>query len=212
MVEFNTNQFREVTRQRHAAGETLHADEVAQLPPTHYSALLDEAASVQRGRPESAMLTAQRRMGGGVYPHVLEHVGDLTHRIAEGGGVYGTEFVTPKVRRSLHSIDHPYGFEREMHEQIADNQRFRASRGEEGVDVEEVGRLGRAYADEHRKVPAYTEPMMHGRQAAVALGEQDYPTASAHLNALQRSVDKGPEHWKSQMSQTASVRFLRGGQ
>lgn len=205
----NTDQFRQFARARHASGNTFGSGEVAALPPTHFSALLDEAANYQRGEPENVMVAAQRRLGGGLYSHALEHVGDLTHRIAEEGGAYGSEFVAPKVRQQLRSLTHPYGFAREMNEQIESNQKFMAERGGSAPDVEEVGRLGRAYAAAHQRVPVYTEPMMHGRQAAIAVGDQNFPAAVAHLNALQRDIDKGEEHWRARNSQPASVEFLR---
>jgi hypothetical protein len=155
------------------------------------------------------MLSAQRRIGGGVYGHALEHVGDLTHRIAEEGGRFGTEFVEPKVRTQLQSLGSRYGFDREAEEQRVENDRFNTERGRPGVSARDVEDAGWDYAEEHKKVPAYTRPMALARDAAVALGQQRTDGAVRSLTALQRTIDAGPAHWRRQMSQDASVRFLR---
>lgn len=208
-MTFNTNQFAQFADQRHAEGKHFDADEVAALPPTHYSALLNSAASYQRGKPESAMNDAQRQLGTGVLPHALEHVGDLTHRMAEEGGAYGTEYVAPKVRQTLRSLEHPYGFEREAGEQLRENAKYASERGRTPPTEDTVRAVGQKYADEHRQVPAYTRPMYLGRAAAVALGEGRYGDATSSLRAIQRTIDHGEDHFRAEMAQPAAVEFLR---
>jgi hypothetical protein len=199
--------FTAVVKGRHAARQPFTSSEIETMYPHQYSEVLDSAASVQRGTPENVMLRAQRHLGGGVYPHLLEHVGDLTHRLAEGGGTYGDEYVAPKVERALGTLRHPYGFEREMGEQIASNSKFNVERGRHPVSMDDARRLGEEYADAHEQVPVYTRPMALARSAAVALGQHRFSGAAASLVGLQRVIDSGT--LRREMSQDASVKFLR---
>lgn len=194
--------------ERHAKGAHLTSDEVASLGASDFKDLLHSAAGVQRGKPESHMVNMQEKYGGGVYTHALEHVGDLTHRINEYGGKLGFEYVQPKVERMLATLGSKYGFEREMRENLAGNRAFRAERGESYPSDEEFMEDSGLYAAHHKLVPAYNRPSLHGRAAAVALGEHNYGGVVRHLNALQSIIKGGPDRWKSEMSQEGSVRFL----
>lgn len=97
----------------------------------------EELADIQRGKPELAMVEAQNILSGGVLPYALEHTGDLTHRMAEKGGVYGSEYVTPKVDRLLDSLLSEYGFEKEMSENIASNARFKYENEKPNISFEQ---------------------------------------------------------------------------
>lgn len=194
---------------RHAQGIHYSGDEIAALKPQEFKAVLHSAARFQRGAPEDHMNRMQFKYGGGVYTGALEHVGDLTHRIGERGGSFGTEFVKPKVESMLEYLTSGYGFEREMKENLISNRANRTRRGEIYPSDEEFMEDSKKYADLHRMVPAYTRPSMHGRAAAVALGEHDYGGAIRHLNALNSIIKQGPDHWKALMSQEGSVNFLR---
>jgi hypothetical protein len=139
-------------------------------------------ASYQRGRPESAMERFQEAYGGGVLPHALEHIGDLTHRMNEGGGRFGSEFVAPKIDSMRSSLNHPYGFEREMGEQMRENTRYRGT--DLGSQEQVIESLGKAYSDEHRKVPVYNFPSEVARDAAVSVGEGRFNDTRRHMDHL----------------------------
>ena len=66
--------------------------------------LFKKLANSQRGRPEQIMVAAQHEMGGGVMNVQIEHIGDLTHRMAEAP-IYGVSEsrrnVYEKVNRCL---------------------------------------------------------------------------------------------------------------
>lgn len=191
----------------HAAGTHLGASDVASLTSDQYRDLLHSAASFQRGAPESAMDMFQHRVGGSPLSHSLEHVGDLTHRIAERGGRFGIEYVQPKVTSQLHHLLSPYGWRRESHEAIASNRSFRVKRGEDYPDDDEIAGLLSTYRDAHAKVPVYTSPMLSARSAAMEVANRNSRAAAGHLMAIQSSF---PD-WSEKMRQQASVDFLRKG-
>jgi len=141
------------------------------------TAAFNALADAQRDKPERAMLKAQWALAKTDYPSAnalgwgLEHVGDLTHRMAEHGGRFGREFVAPKVSRMLG---------------LTTNR----------VDGERIARIPQlpqldAYSAEHRKLPVYNDAQHAAREAAVAMGQRDLPTATAHLSRLQAMLDDG---------------------
>lgn len=165
-------------------------------------------ADQQRERPERAMLDVLRHYGGGPL-WIVEHVGDLIHRMADAHAYdsnAGQYEVYEKVAKSLRTLQHRYGFRRELAESIANNACYRAatatnqqSQYEHRHDgtcaptiaafEQRLGELLRAYADEHRRLPVYNRPQQLAQAAAVALGEQRYEDVEAALLALQALVE-----------------------
>jgi hypothetical protein len=152
------------------------------MTPEDAARVRNAGASYQRGKPESAMLRLQEDAGGGVYPHAAEHIGDLTHRMNESSGRFGTEYVRPKIESTYDSLHRGYGFEREMDEQVSDNARYR--KVDEGAFRSTVNQRGMQYAAEHRNVPVYNYPSEVARDAAVSLGEQRFDDTRAHMGVL----------------------------
>ena len=109
-------------------------------------------ANEQRGAPERAMLTAARLMQGGVMASAIEHVGDLTHRMAErptfGSAGYG--YVKEKVDKCLMWLTNGYGFYKEFQENLESAARY--SKEDPQVFKQKVYAALKAYADEHRKL------------------------------------------------------------
>jgi hypothetical protein len=147
----------------------------------------NELADRQRGKPESAMVRATRKIlqdeeykhqgGIGVYTLLLEHVGDLTHRMAERGGVFGSEFVRPKVERTLNLVEHP-------------------------IDAESIRNLKvppevAEYTETHKKLKVYNEVQWLGREAAIAIGEQTPTRAAQMLRRIKEMIDNGTYKTKS---------------
>jgi hypothetical protein len=189
--------FRAEVDARHAAGGFFSGDEIRAMPPSHFREVLDSAASIQRGAPERHMLRVQKASGGGVYSHAAEHIGDLPHRIGEGGGTYREEFVKPKVDR-MHSLLHSgYGFEREMNENHTSN----------GADPEEVRSLGEHYALLHSTVPSYNEPMALGTSAAINLGLHKFGRTRQALTSLKTFTDDH-DKYPAAISQEASADYV----
>lgn len=176
----------------HAAGKSAGRD-ATPIPEwfDNYSDLPDEVAwafnrvgDAQRGAPEQAMLSAQRAVGGGVLNPVIEHVGDLTHRMTHHIGYNATypDLVREKTQRGLYYLKHPYGFEREMRQNLENNAAVN------GVSVEAMEQqmdtaLAR-YAQEHEKLPVYNRPQWLAREAAVSVGRKDWDRAGDLLREL----------------------------
>jgi len=138
-------------------------------------------ASQQRGDPELAMINAQKVLGGGVMSHALEHVGDLTHRMSEKGGFFGSEYVRPKVESVLRSLKSGYGFAREHLENMAGSK----------ISPESENAVLNRYANEHSKLPVYNKNQELGRDAAIALGKKDFDTATQKLEKLDKRIKSG---------------------
>ena len=160
-------------------------------------------ASAQRGRPESAMLKVQHTMGGGVLSYIVEHVGDLIHRMTDlvKFGHDGYNEVSEKIKKTLRVLTNPYGFDREYRENVRNNASYYKKTEEEfQADIDAALKI---YTDEHRKLPAYNRPQYMARQASIAVGEKDWGLAVVHLREIEKMLDDR-EKWK-----TFSFHFIR---
>ena len=159
--------------------------------PDDVTEAFSSLGSAQRGAPEKAMLRVQNEAGGGVLNPLVEHVGDLTHRMSHMAqyGNTGKEFVKEKVEKTLVWLKSPYGFEREMGENLAVNAEMR------GIPTEEIhSRVSlalEAYTKEHRKLPVYNRAQWLAREAAVAIGEKRFSKATGDLERLKAMLDLG---------------------
>ncbi len=140
-------------------------------------------ADQQRGDPEHAMLRVQHAYKGGVLSPVVEHVGDLQHRMAEhaDAAMWLEDIVREKVERGLRYLTHGYGFEREMQENIRANK----------VDVEKLDKLLLDYARQHKKLPVYNAAHYYAREACMAIGKQQWTIAIDNLQVLKQMLDNG---------------------
>lgn len=141
----------------------------------------------QRGAPEQAMLNVQHAMGGGVLNPVVEHVGDITHRMSHMAQ-YGTAMGREKVEKTYRWLTHRYGFEREFEENLRNNAQYR------DVPVDQfradVTRLLKKYAEAHAKLPVYNRAQWLARQAAIDVGYQRWDKAA---DALQQLLTMAPD-------------------
>lgn len=157
----------------------------------------------QRDRPESAMLDVQFMMGGGVLNPLVEHVGDLTHRMthlvayAKEGAVptanqLGYDMVDDKVRKTHKWLNSTYGFEREFKDNMRNNHAYKVERGQLRVSydqyVDKIYGLLSRYATEHAKLEVYNEAQWLARQAAINVGNLDWDGASFHLSQLKKML------------------------
>jgi hypothetical protein len=153
-------------------------------------------ANAQRGKPEFAMLRVHKASGGGVLSMVVEHGGDLTHRMAQGGGRYhaGYTYMQEKLDLIDRTLNNPYSFEREARENAVNNAKG------QGVSVEDhqknVNDALSTYANEHRKLQTHNEAQTDARDLAVAIGEQRWDEARRLTAKLKSEVDKGVESWE----------------
>lgn len=138
----------------------------------------------QRGAPEAAMLKATHLMGGGVLNGVVEDAGDLIHRMSHMAN-YG-EFLVGNVREKTQKIltrlDHPYGFQKELSENMAANARYKNMTADE-LEAEVFAAMDK-YTAEHAKLPVYNRPQWLAREAAKAVGRRHFATARGYVKEL----------------------------
>jgi hypothetical protein len=204
-------------RQRSAA-------EVERMTPDEALDTRQRAGQYQRGPAEHAMNDYQHTMGGGVMGHLMEHTGDLTNRMNKNvRGFAGLEVtmddVVPKVDRMHGAINHRYGFEKEMGENLRSNAQYQGeSIGDHTMKHEH---RARRYADAHRQLAVYNYPSEVARDTAVAVGEQRFDAARAGLSTLHSmhhgGRDSSGESWAAgdmrgllEHSQESMVDYLRG--
>lgn len=158
------------------------------LPDQVVEAFL-ELGAMQRGKPEQVMVRLQHAMGGGVLNPVVEHTGDLTHRMTHdiNFGYAGRDLIYDKAEKVLRWLRRSYGFEREFEENIKNNAEYF------DLDVEEyrkkIYNLLKQYAKEHSKLPAYNRLQWWAREAAVSVGERDWTSAIRLLGRLKETAE-----------------------
>jgi len=151
----------------------------------------------QRGLPESLMQDAQLIAGGGPISFVIEHVGDLTHRMSERRtfAYAGYDDVKDKVEKTLRKLTDREGFNQLFIRNIANNAKYNKMYY---VDLrEEVRKALEKYADAHEKIPVFNYVQNLARSAAVALGRLDFEVCVDYLLELKYHLDQGEEHWIS---------------
>lgn len=148
----------------------------------------EELGKLQRGQPELQMVRVQTaNKGGGVLSFVVEHAGDLIHRMshmAAGASMtaMGQEYVVDKTKKVNAVLTSGYGFEREMEENFRDNASFVK------IPVEDLKNKVfeelKKYGEEHRKLPAYNNAQVLARNACIFIGERKFEHAGAYLQRL----------------------------
>jgi len=166
--------------------------------PEHVAAAFVELGNEQRGLPEIAMRKAQTALGGGVLSFVLEHVGDLTHRMSHHAhyGSFYPGIVRDKVEKTLGTLTRGYGFEKEAEENVRSSVSYRQEKDpsltEEAYRAEVDKRLA-AYAQEHAKLPVYNYAQAMARHAAITLGKKNYKATIGALERLQDMFREGDQ-------------------
>jgi len=172
-----------------AEGDRFTANQMAQdtggspsFSPKQRETAFKELADAQRDVPENAMVKAQTALrainkpGTATLGHLLEHVGDLTHRMSEipryQPGL-AKENVPQKVRTALGALN-SYADRYDMEDHVP-------------RDMREL----KEYADAHAALPAHNEMQRAARDAAVALGNKDFTKAKAELAKIKAAIDDG---------------------
>jgi hypothetical protein len=152
--------------------------------------LYGELGQEQRGNPEQIMVKVQHLMGGGgVLPFCLEHVGDLSNRATPNHGLnWSWGSVKEKAEKTLRTLTHSYGFEREFNENLESTAEYN------GYDLDEFKKkvdIGlKAYADAHYELLKYAHCELHKNcvWAAIALGKKDFNFAARCVRDIVRAV------------------------
>lgn len=163
--------------------------------PDHVKKAFVELGEQQRNRPERAMLQVQDTFSGAIN-EIVEHVGDLTHRMTHqmkwGADKDGYETVKEKLNKTIGSLGNGYGFENELGDNIAGNAKFFDKDPEE--IREELNKVLKIYAREHSKLTVYNEAQWLAQHAAIAVGMQKWKRALYYLTQLDR-LAKDKETW-----------------
>lgn len=152
---------------------------------SEFDTMAKELASAQRDGPERAMIRAQMKLKSGHMSYMLEHVGDLTHRLFQ----HGTDSVdivlydvSRKVDEAIRTLESRYGFLRQH------DQDMRSSEVDPAVESEVL----KNYADAHRGLRVFNRLGYLARESAIALAEKRISDAISHLKEIQR-VAQSPE-------------------
>lgn len=146
----------------------------------------EPVAEQQRGRPESMMMKIQRTLGGGILSPIVEHTGDLLHRMTEMGydTDFGYEYVREKVNRIHRYLSQSYGFEREFQENLKNNAQYFDMEEKELKD--KITKLLEMYKKEHSKLPVYNWLQRQAQLATIYIGEQDWGKAERAISNIKK--------------------------
>jgi hypothetical protein len=140
-------------------------------------------ANDQRGKPEFAMMDAQKVMGGGVLDPAIEHIGDLTNRMGpKHSPGFSYEETKGKAEKYLRSLRSGYGFRREFEENLVSNAKFFNKPLEQ--HKADVDAALKAYANAHAELQTYNPIQTAARDAAVALGNKEFENAADLLENM----------------------------
>ena len=173
-----------------------------------------ELADEQRGIPEEKMLRVQMLNGGGVLNVVVEHAGDIIHRMNEryawsSGGNAGYEYCKKKIEQVLRYLTDGYGFEKEMEENIKHNyfykststdvdpekvEKFVARFPSEADFRDEVYKRLKEYGKAHLALPNYNRAQYLCRHLCFCIGVRQWTLAISDLYELKQHL-KTPEEW-----------------
>jgi len=165
---------------------------IATVADTAVVEAFDALASEQRGEPEVAMSRLQHAIGGGTFFVCVEHVGDLTNRMAKAGHMHdaGHQYVENKVKYYLPAVRRLADTD-EYQQNLHGNAAFAAQ--EDGTDpVAYIAKVERArvrYVEAHRRLVVYNRAQYLARQAAVNLGGLNFTQAYLMLSQLKEMLE-----------------------
>jgi hypothetical protein len=157
--------------------------------------VINGVARQQRDLPEKAMVEAQKIIGGGELSFMIEHAGDLIHRMSESATYEygGYDYVKEKINK-LSSALRQTNLYKTVREQRDDRCSVMEKKGIENFDELFDGAL-RKYVAEHRKLKPVNRVQALANNIAIDVGSQDFNWARSHLFDLKEIFDKGEENW-----------------
>jgi hypothetical protein len=159
-----------------------------------------DLADSQRRDPEAKMREVQKATGGNTLDTVVEHGGDLIHRMsskAEYAATGAPEIVSgrfdilPKLKRVLGALKTAGGFEA----QILSDFKNSATASRTAAEIEkDTWAALKEFGDAHKALPAYNEVQRLARDAMVDIGNMDWAAAEEKLSKL-LSIAEDPERF-----------------
>jgi len=162
-----------------------------------------ELADQQRGEPESIMINIQKFLGGGILSYNIEHIGDLTHRIAQRIYVNydsieaALDDIVGKINNGIGCLSNLNDFTRRHKLELESIFEYKKDRNElEGVQDKEgfndlVEKKLKSYADSHSEIPVYNIFQLYAREAAVNLGLGKYDLTLVNLMEMDKIIKDG---------------------
>ncbi len=170
-------------------------------------------AVAQRTGPERTMREIQRFTGGNILNYIVEHGGDILHRITDKADMVHADPElrsgrmdimwrgSQKVARCVGLLSQPYGFEREMNEGLAEKAKG------EGRSLEEVkaelSRLLKKWGSQYAAIPAYNEMQRLARDFCVDIGDQKWDSALEKLQRFQAVAEDNERFYKEVFKYTS---------
>lgn len=170
------------------------------------TAAFNALADAQRGAPEQAMVAIQKLpLAKGIVSYLVEHTGDLTQRMAANAeypsAQRGYDAVGGKIDGLLNTLDHPYGVEKEIAEQLASNRSYNKMDDAQFAKAQdELRKASNAYVDAHNALPVYNRMQDLARAAAVMVGSGHYAGASRALHQIKDVYAQGQQAWVAEAS------------
>lgn len=162
-----------------------------------------ELAKLQRDKPEKFMDGLQLYMGGGTISSMIEHIGDLTHRISQNIYVYNGEVerslvdIAPKINNALRRLNMPKPVLEEFYENLNNNFDYDKTCSnpkikENTIDKfkERVVKDLKEYARLHSELPVYNDVQKYARDSAVCLGNLDIEGLRYNLENLNNIIQQ----------------------
>lgn len=162
-----------------------------------------DVAKAQRSGPESIMLQIQRFTRGNILNYIVEHGGDILHRITHHADVDGSPYIrsglmdiagmgSKKIINCIRYLSQPYGFEKEMMEGLS----WKAK--DEGIPLEDVVKelsiLLKKWGNAYASIPVHNRPQRLARDACIAVGDQNWGKAKNLFEEL-NSIASDPERF-----------------
>lgn len=157
----------------------------------------------QRGYPEHEMREAQKFLGGGVYSNLLEHIGDLTHRMSQkiyidDGDVHlGINDMYSKLENGINSLRNGDDFEHEVQRNRKSNFEYNKNNTENFgfTSYDEFNKKcdshSERYKKEHAKLTVYNDMQHAAKYAAIHLSNGDFKKSLDSLVLLKNAIDDG---------------------
>src|SRR6267142_870816 len=186
----------------------------------------DVLVEAQRGAPEEAMLAIQKAQISQLYGFAAEKIGDIINRMSQGFGKKGIfewsySETLDKVEIAIRTLEHKYGFMREVTDQIDSNRKFYNEPANLGrnpnfapeASTETILRgLSTDYAEAHENLPVFNAAQQLARDAASNFGRWQFEFALNNLRELKNHLDQPPSHWREfagEVHQPAKVTTFR---
>ena len=164
-----------------------------------------ELANSQLAKPEDYMKKLQRTIvGGGVMQPMIEHIGDLTHRMSQKCYIEGepdvdraiNDIKVDKIEMGLRRLKHPYGFVKEFEENIRNNFEHAYSTDTKISSFSSLEEYREAiinglveYSRLHSELKVYNQAQYYAREAAVNLGKMEIEKTIHCLEKLNDMIE-----------------------